>query len=175
MCVAVAALPAIISAASSVVGFVGAAAQANAQNQAALNNAASANLAAERKYEDTQRQYTYEARRTQQEGYSAAMKSREAAGTAFASAGSSGVGGISVGNILAAINQQGAENASRVTTKMDDLRAGYTSQVDSYKAEAEGRANSIPRSSGPNPLALGLNIVSAFSKNPNSNQTLYSS
>lgn len=174
MCLPAAAIP-LISAASSVVGFMGQAAQANAQNQAALNNAQSANLAAERKYEDAQRQYVYEARRTQQEGYSAAMKSREAAGTALASAGTSGVGGLSVGNILAAINQQGAENASRVSTKMDDLRAGYTSQVDSYKAEAQGRANSIPMSAGPNPLALGLNIVSSFAKNPNSNNTLFSS
>lgn len=151
-----------ITAAAAVASFAGAQSQANAQNQTAMNNAASANLAAQRKYDDTQRKFNYESRSTQQEGYKAAMDAREAAGTAVASAGSSGVSGISVGSILASINQQGAENASRVRTKQDDIASSYTGQVDSIRAEAEGRGLSVPMSNNGllSGLALGLNILS---------------
>lgn len=140
-----------------VVGAVGAIAQANAQNQAAASNAQSASLAAQRKYDDLQRRFVYNSRATQQEGYSAAMKARESAGTAVASAGSSGVGGVSIASVLANINQEGAENQARVRTKQDDLKASYTSQVDSVEAEARSRIASVQPANGFN---LGLNILS---------------
>lgn len=144
---------------SGAVGAMGAIAQANAQNAASAANAQSASLAAQRKYDDTQRKYVYNARATQQEGYSAAMKSREAAGTAVASAGTSGVGGVSVANIFAGINQQGAENQSRVRTKQDDLRTSYKGEVDTAEAEARNRIASVQPANGMN---LGLNILSSF-------------
>lgn len=144
---------------SGAVSAMGAVAQANEQNAASAANAQSASLAAQSKYDDLQRRYVYNARATQQEGYKAEIEKREAAGTAVASAGSSGVGGISVSSILAAVNQQGAENMARVRTKQDDLESSYTSDTKSVEAEAMGRIASVPRS---NPMNLGLNILSSF-------------
>lgn len=144
---------------SGAVGAMGAVAQANAQNAAAAANAQSASLAAQRKYDDLQRQYSYNARSTQQEGYKAAMEGRQSAGTAKASAGSSGVGGVSIGNIIASINQDAAENQARVQTKFDDLRSSYKSKVDTAEAEARGRIASVQPANGMN---LGLNILSSF-------------
>lgn len=143
---------------SGAVSALGAVAQANAQNEAAAANAQSASLAAQRKYDDLQRRFVYNSRSVQQEGYKAAMEARQSAGTAVASAGSSGTGGISVGNIFAAINQQGAENQSRIRTKQDDLKSSYKSEVDSAEAEARARIASVQPA---NPMNLGLNILSS--------------
>lgn len=142
---------------AGIVGAVGSIAQAQAQNAAAAANAQAASLAAQRKYDDLQRKYVYNARDTQQQGYKAAMDARDSAATAVASAGSSGVGGISVSNIFAAINQIGAENEARVRTKQDDLETSYKSEVDTAEAEARGRIASVQPASG---LNTGLNILS---------------
>lgn len=161
-----AAAPAAIAAASTplsimsgAVSALGAVAQANAQNAASAANAQSASLAAQSKYDDQQRRFVFNSRSLQQEGYKAEMEKREAAGTAVASAGSSGVGGISVGSILAAVNQQGAENQARVRTKQDDLQSSYTSDVKTIEAEARNRTASVQPA---NPMNLGLNILSSF-------------
>lgn len=144
---------------SGAVSAMGAIAQANEQNAAAAANAQSANLAAQSKYDDLQRRSVYNARATQQEGYKATMDAREAAGTATASAGSSGVGGVSISNIIASINQQGAENNARVRTKMDDLQDSYRSEVKTVQAEARNRIASVRPANG---LNTGLGIISGF-------------
>jgi len=149
-----------LSIGSSVAGFVGQQQAAGAANTASLANAQSANIAAQGKYEDEQRKYIYDSRALQQQGYDATLKGREAVATGVATAGSSGVSGISVENILAAARQQTAENISRVNTKQDDLFNSYQSRVDTYEAEALGRQAAAPMRSGPSPLALGLNIAS---------------
>lgn len=154
------ALTTALSIGSTLVGFVDKQISTGAANTASLANAQSANIAAQRKYEDEQRKYIYDSRALQQQGYDASLKGREAVATGMATAGSSGISGISVDNILAAARQQTAENISRVNTKQDDLFNSYQSKVDTYEAEALGRQDASPMRSGPNPLALGLNIAS---------------
>ena len=155
------ALSTALSIGSTVAGFVGQQQAADSANTAALANAQSASMAAQRKYEDEQRKYIYDSRGLQQQGYDATMAGRSAVATGTASTGSSGiqVGSVSIASLLAAQRQLTAENLSRVNFKQDDLFQSFDSRVESIEAEAAGRIASRPMSSGPSALALGLNIA----------------
>lgn len=159
MCTVAAAL----QGASAVVGFVGQANAANAYNEAALQNAQNAGLAAQRKYDDEQRKFIYDSKVNQKEGYEAALKGRATYASGVAQAGASGfdVSSLSVEDILAAERQRTAENLSRVDLKQDDLTRSYLGKVDSYEAEAQNRINSMPMKEGPNPLGLAINLGTA--------------
>jgi hypothetical protein len=159
MCTVVAAL----AAGQAVVGFIGQQQAANAHNSAAKEAHQNASLAAQRKYEDEQTRYRYDARATQKEGYQSQMRGRAAGATAVASAGSSGfdIGSLSVGAILAAEKQKTAENTDKVNSQFEDLENSYTNRVEAYEAEAQGRINAMPFKAGPNPLGLAINLAGA--------------
>jgi hypothetical protein len=152
-----------IQAAGAVANFSAQQSATDAYNQQVLVNARDASLAAQFKYEDEGRRMIYDARKTQQEGYGAVMKGRQALGTAIASAGSAGfdASSLSVGSILANEAQKTAQNMSNLQTEFDDLKDSYRSRTRSYEAEAQGRINSMPMKAGPSPLGLAINIAGA--------------
>lgn len=163
MCGPMAALGLGMSAASSVVGFMGEQEKAKRHNEMVLQNAQNASLAASDKYTDEQKKYIYDSRQIQQEGYGAALKGRAAGATALASAGASGfdASSISVGALLAGEAQKTAQSLDNIKTKQDDLEASFQSRVKTAEAEAKARTNSMQMQAGPSPLALGLNIVNS--------------
>lgn len=151
MCGPLAVLGAGLQIAGQVAGFA-------AQNQQSKQNAINASLAAQRKYEDTDRKFIYDTKAANQEGYKAIMEGREARGTAIASAGSSGVrvGSPTSAYILSNINSKIAQIEDNVRLKAEDRRMARSGDMKSIEAEAKNRIASVPR---PNPLALGLNIA----------------
>jgi NOL1/NOP2/fmu family ribosome biogenesis protein len=160
MCTPLAAIGAGLSIAGQVANHSAQTKAAQQHNTAVLRNAQDASLAASHKYEDSQRRYVYDARQTQQEGYKAVMDGRRAAGTAMASAASSGfdASSISVSSILAGIDQQTALSVNNSEAKFDDLRNAYVSQGKTIEAEAQGRTNSMSMKAGPSPLGLAIGI-----------------
>lgn len=161
MCTPMAAAGFGIQALGSATNFVSQLSATNAYNAAAQQNAMNASVAATRSYEDEGKKYAYNMRELQQQGYKAAMQGRQAQGAALASAGSVGfdASSLSVNSILAAEAQKTATNLDNVKTKQMDQLGAYDSATHSLEAQAQGRANSMPIKSGPNPLALGINIA----------------
>lgn len=149
--------------AGSAAGFAGQQSAANKYNGVAQQNAINANVAASRKYSDEQRRLTSEARQANTEGYNAAIKAKQARGTVLASAGTSGMdaGSISVNSILSGIENDDANNQYAVQNRHDDDRTNYSSNVQAYQAEAQGRINSMPYKDGPSALGLALSIGSS--------------
>ena len=147
---------------SSVAGYAAdsqATATANAQ-AAAMHRDAS--IAAGYKYMDEGRRLAYDAKALQQEGYDLAIKSRENIGAGIASAGSSGIAGLSLGALVSNSNQKNAENMSRIDTKREDMGMAYESNVKSYEAEARSAINANPFRAGPSLLNLGIDVASSM-------------
>jgi hypothetical protein len=154
---------AAIAAASSAVQFMGQAQATNEYNAQAAAAHRDARIAAANKYGDLQRQFNYDAKSTNQEGYKAAMKARAEQGTLVASSGAAGVAGgsITLENLIAMSQQVGAENEARIQAKRDDNKEGFIAKGETVKAEAQQRINSMPFKEGPNPLGLAINFASA--------------
>jgi hypothetical protein len=163
MCTPMAAIGFGLQAIGQVAGYGQSVADTKAYNSQAKQNAVNASVAASHNYELEGRRYSYDIRQMQQEGFQQAMKARQATGTAIASAGSSGLegSGHTVNAILSDIDQQEAINEANTATKMEDRREGYTSAVQHYEAEAQGRINSMPLKSTPSPLGAILGIATA--------------
>jgi hypothetical protein len=149
-----------LSIGGSVLGYAQQSQAADAKNAYAMANAQSASMAAQRKYEDEQRKFIYDSKVNQKEAYDATLRGRSAVASGVASAGAAGfdASSISVAGLLAAERQKTAENLSRSSLKQEDLLFNYDARVDSYEAEAQGRINSVPMTTGPSPLALALSI-----------------
>jgi uncharacterized membrane protein len=161
-----------LQAIGSIAGFAGQQSQTDAYNATARQNAINASVAATHKYEDEGRRFVYNSKKNMQEAYDVSLKDRQARATAVASAGTAGFDGssLSLNAILADMDNQDARNMSKVQTKEDDLHDTYSSNVQSYQAEALGRINSMPFKAGPSPLALGLGIMqSGFDSTMNTN------
>lgn len=149
---------------SSVASFVGQQQAANAQNAASLANAQSASIAAGYKYADTNARYVYNSKDLQRQANKAVLEGRARVATGVASAGGAGVSGLSLGALIADQKRQTAENAYVATEKRDDLFQSTILDNKTAEAEAQGRINSMPMSSGPNPLGLAINLAEAGAK-----------
>lgn len=143
-----------------VASFAGQQSQTNAYNAASGQNAINAGVAASRKYADEQSKTIADAKQTNQEGYAAVMKARQAKGTALASASTSGfdASSVSVNSILSGIENDEANSVYAVQDRHDNETTNYRSDTKAYEAEAQGRINSMPKKSGPSPLGLALAI-----------------
>lgn len=161
-----------LSAASSAAGFAGQQSQTNSYNAAAKQNAINASVAATHQYEDEGRRLISDAKQTNNEGYQAIMKARQAKGTVMASAGTSGMdaGSLSVDSILAGISSDEANSGYAVASRHDDGEANYRSAGRGIEAQAQGRINSMPFKDGPSPLGMALSIgtdaLGSISKSP---------
>lgn len=163
MCTPLAAVGFGLSAISSAAEYGQSVNDTKMYNSQAKQNAINASVAATHKYEDEGRKYAYDVKNVQQQGYKQAIAARQATGTAIASAGSSGIDGSShtVQAILSDIDQQEAINEANSQAKIDDRKEGYSSAVESYEAEAQGRINSMPFKAKPSPLGAILGIATS--------------
>lgn len=148
-----------IAAASAVAGFVGQAQQANAANAQAAQNAALAREAASLKYNTAQRNYSFNAKALNREGFDAELKARDAKAKGLASSGDSGIAGISLANLIAEVDQRNADNLGRLTDKKDNLLQTYKTTTVGIEQEARGRIAAMPMTEGPNPLGLAINLA----------------
>lgn len=154
-----------IAAASAVAGFVGQQQQASAANAQAAQNAALAREAASLKYSTAQRNFSANSRATNREAFDAELKARDAKAKGNASAGDSGVTGISLTNLIAEVDQRNADNLGRVQDKKDNLLQTYKTTTFGAEQEARARIASMPMTDGPNPLGLAINLAGAAYEN----------
>lgn len=159
MCVAV--LPAILGIASAGMQFVGQSQAAAAQNDAANRNIQSAREAYNRETVDNQRNFRARSVETQQRRFDATMEAREAQGTAVASAADSGTMGNSIMAFRNSLLRKASENDYRISQAFETTRNQYTNEMDTARARAKDRINSMPYTAGPNPLGLAINAASA--------------
>jgi hypothetical protein len=140
----------------------------NAQAAAAHRDAL---IAATNKYKDIDSKYIFDAKSLNQDGYKAALQARESLATGVASSGAMGFnpGSITIGNLVAQTQQQGAQNEANIQTKRDDARQQLVGQGESIEAEAAQRINSTPFKREPSPLGMvlgiGTSLVKGFSGN----------
>lgn len=160
MCTIAAALGGLSSAAN----YMGQVAAADAANAASKQNAINANVAAGWKYSDLGARFIYNSKGLQREAGKAVMDSRAAVATGIASAGDAGVTGPSLGSLVAATKQQGAENAFVAESKRDDLKMGLITDLKSTEAEAANRIASMPPQSPPSLLGLAIGFADAVGR-----------
>jgi len=161
MCDPMTAIGVGLSAMGQMAGFQAEQQAVKAHNAAAKQNAINAGLAATRKYTDEGRVLAHEAKETNQEGFDAIMKARQAQGTGVASAGTAGMDLASgtVQAVLSDINRQEADTQYRVQDRHDRGKENYLSKVEQHKAEAQNRINSMPLKPKPSPIGMILGIA----------------
>lgn len=136
--------------------------EANATNANNLQQQMDSGLAAGWQYADENRRFAYNSKALQQEGYDLAIKSRENVATGITSAASSGVGGLTLGSLVADAKQKGAENQNRIQTKREDLRSSLASNIQSIYAQNKSVINATPMDSGPSALGLAIDMGTAY-------------
>jgi hypothetical protein len=150
-----------IGAASQVTSYMGASAEAKAQNQLAENNRIEANRAATDQYASIQERMLQEKAAAGRELENTNTEAAKARGTAQVTSGEAGVTGISVDSLLADYNaQQGKfERTNEQNLKMtqDSLR----DQLKGVKANTEGRINSVQKARKPSFLPYAIGVASS--------------
>lgn len=160
MCVA-AVLPAALGIASAGMQFMGQKAAADAQNEAANRNIVSAREAYNRNIIDNTRNFRAKAVETQQRRFDATLEARDAQGTAIASAADSGTMGNSIMAFRNSLLRKASENDYRISSAFEANRNDYTNRVDTARAQAVDRINSMPYAAQPSILGLAINAASA--------------
>lgn len=157
----IAATSAALSATQSVVGFMGAAQQANQMNAAYEANADAAIVAMQDDIEASnldlmaaQENATQRRLQTQAEGLAARGTSRTAAGER-------GVGGLSVAALQRDLGFQEGQNIAAINRNATLNQQRHRLQTRGATDAAQSRINSAPRSNGPSLLALGVNLAQA--------------
>jgi hypothetical protein len=161
-----------VAVASQAVGFAGQVSEANAENARSMAANRDAGLAAGWKYSDEGKRYAYDAKNLQQEGYDLTIKARENMGAGIASAGSSGVGGLTLGALVSDSKQKAAENLSRIATKKDDARDSYIANTKSIEAQNKSVINSNPMNPGPSLLNLAIGVAEPIAESDWAAKTL---
>ncbi|MBK3400421.1 virion core protein, T7 gp14 family [Methylobacterium ajmalii] len=168
MCVA--ALPILglaMSAASAVVGFAAKQQQYEKDVKQYNQNYQNA-LAANR---DDQRQIAVrqmqEEQAFRQKDHVAAIEQAQKESQVSVAAASAGVGGLSVGNLIADIHRNTAQNRSVMETNWMNTAAQLQTQNDAATNRAQSRIQSMPVPTAPSPLSMFVDIggsaVKAFS------------
>jgi hypothetical protein len=104
-------------------------------------------------------QYAYNVKSLNEQGYDETIKAKQNIGAGIASAGASGVGGLTLGALVSDAEQQGATSQNRINAKKEDLKTSYRSNIQGIDAAARSTINSNPYDPGPS--VLGLAIKSA--------------
>lgn len=160
MCVA-AVLPAVLGIASAGMQFMGQKQAADAQNAAANANIVSAREANNRAIIDNTRNFRAKAVETQQRRFDATLEGREAQGTAIAQAADAGTQGNSVMAMRNSLLRKSSQNDYRIASAFEANRFDYTNRVDTARAQAIDRINSMPYAAQPSILGLAINAASA--------------
>lgn len=172
MCAPMTAISAGLSAAGGAASFMGQQQATDDYNATARQNAINANLATTQQYTDEQRKMTADAQQTNQQGYAAEMKARQAVGAAKASTGSAGLdmSSLSVNSILSDLHNQEAQNEYAVQDRHENEAVNYNSRTNAEQLQAQGRINTMPYKDGPSPLgaalSIGSSVFGAVAKSP---------
>ncbi len=132
----------------SLIGSIGA---VNAQNSASDANRQAALLAANDQYASTTEQYIEQNRSLIQGGFDAVLEGRANESIAYTSALENGVQGASIKAVLRDTRQKASRSAGRTKQEMASLERQTGASLRHVHATAQGRINSVPRTS----LGLG--------------------
>ncbi len=150
-----------ISAATTVTDYMAQAQQTETHNQMVRQNqeAAQANLRNE--YAAVQTRQLQEEDAAAVEKQSVSREATAARATAMASAGESGVTGLTVDALLADIYGKEATYKDRVSQNTGFTTDNLKAEMKGLQAKAQDRINGIAPMNGPNPLASALKIGAA--------------
>jgi len=150
-----------ISAASSVVGFMGQQQQAAQQDALYKQNRANALRAFEDKQVATNWRMIQEQESAATEKQDVALQSRAAQASARVAAGEAGVSGLSVDALLGDIVGRTSRYNDRIDQQTDWTVAQLQQEKKGQAAQAVDRINSVPRGTKPSFIDAGLRIGAA--------------
>lgn len=140
---------------SAGLSIMGAAAQAQAANDAAaaqnayyMQNAAEAQRAARDSYVSQNIRLHQEKEAADQKTFEASVEALKKRGTVYNTAGEAGVSGLSVDALVGDIFAQEGRRQMSIDTQYKANRQDVLSQMDETRARAQARINSVQRSSG---------------------------
>ena len=150
---------AAIGIASQGLSFMGASADADAQNDRAAANANAARSSSVDEFDGllARRNETNEA--AAEEGLETELTSLERMAMARTSAGENGVQGISVDALLGDISRAAGDDLSVQDRNLGFSQAQLGREAEGIRAAAGNRISSVSTVSGPSPFALGLGIA----------------
>ncbi len=150
-----------ISAASTVVGYMGQSAAADEQNRMYQENAQRANQNARDQMFATQQRMLQEQEAGAAEKIDTMKEARAAKATATVAAGESGVSGLSVDALLSEFDGRAASYNDRVDQNTDWTMNQLNAEMKGIRANAEDRINSVQRAAKPSFWDAGLRIAGA--------------
>lgn len=151
----------LISAAQTVVGFVGQQQAAAAQAAYYNDNAKRANEDMKRGYISTQRRMIQEEAAAAGERQEVAREGRAARAKAITAAGEAGVSGLSVDALLADYYGREAEFMDRSHQQVEWTHQQLTDSMYGLRSQAEDRINSVQKPVKPSFIDAGLRIAGA--------------
>lgn len=151
----------LISAASTVVGFVGQQQAAAQQEQFYLENKARADADMKRGYIATQQRMIQEEAAAAGERAEVARDARAARARAMTAAGEAGVSGLSVDALLADYYGREAEFMDRSRQQTEWTQQQLIESMHGIRSTAEDRTHSVAKPVRPNFLDAGLRIAGA--------------
>lgn len=126
---------------------IGSIASINAQNSAAVKNAAHAKQAMNDEIATTTEKYIEQNRSLIQGGFDAVLAGRADAAEAYTSAIQNGVQGASVKAVLRSNRQAAGRSAGRTKQELDSLKTQTGASYKHIRSKAQGRINSVPTTS----------------------------
>lgn len=150
-----------ISAAQTVVGFVGQMQAAREQERFYNENAARADADMKRGYIAAQRRMIQEEAAAHNERAEVAREGRAARARAITAAGEGGVSGLSVDALLADFYGREAEFMDRSRQQTEWTQQQLIESMHGIRSTAEDRINSVPKPVRPSFIDAGLRIAGA--------------
>jgi hypothetical protein len=150
-----------ISAAQTVIGYVGQMQQYRAQMQYYADNAARADADMKRGYISTQRRMIQEEAAAAAERQEVAREARAARARALTAAGEAGVSGLSVDALLADYYGREATYMDQSRHQIDWTHQQLMDSMHGIRSVAEDRINSVPKPVKPSFIDAGLRIAGA--------------
>lgn len=136
-----------VTAAMSGLSVLSSAGEINAQNSAAVSNAANAKQAMNDEQASTTQGFLEQNRSLIQGGFDAILEGRAAESSAYASAIQNGVQGASVKASLRNIRQKTNRSTGRTAQEITSLKDQTGANLKHIRSKAQGRINSVPTTS----------------------------
>ena len=152
MCIGLPILGAVLSVAQAAVGFMGAQAQADAQNAAHEQNRLAAIAAANDKYASLNNKTIQERNAASQELLEKKIKAAQTRSTALVAAGQAGVSGLSVDAVLGDIFAQEGRQTAAIMQNFETRREYNADEMVSTYHQTVARINSVKTAADPSPL-----------------------
>lgn len=152
MCVGLPILGAVLSVAQAAVGFMGAQAQADAQNAAHQQNRLNAIAAANDRYASLQNKTQQERHAASAELLEKKVKAAQARSKAIVASGEAGVSGLSVDHVLGDIFAQEGRQTAAIMQNFETRKQFNEDELTATYHQTVGRINSVKTAANPSPL-----------------------